>query len=134
MSCKTRSFHLKNSTVRAYTNKREHSPFSRKSVLGRAYVDDEFRRSTPSDNKSMNREKLTVLFKRIQTEISQGESGTGNYVESSQSSNDDDSSVEISVLKFLQLSNRDTKGAVLLGFCFLYLKTPLFELPELGFL
>ncbi|XP_021772045.1 SAP-like protein BP-73 [Chenopodium quinoa] len=108
-SCKTLSFHNKNSSIRAYdTTNWGGNLSSRKSFSGRAFEEDEFSTHITSDSKSSRREKLIALFKRIQIEISEGESGSGNYSKSTQSI-DDDSSVETSVLEFLQQSSRETK-------------------------
>lgn len=109
-SYKTLSFHPKSSSSRAYATNKQHSSSSRKSLLGRAVSEDNFCSNTSSDRESSRREELIALFKRIQTEISQDESGSGNYSDTSQASTDDDSSVDTSVLKFLQQSNRGTKG------------------------
>lgn len=81
--------------------------------MRRAFREDEFSTRTSSDSKSLNRDKLIALFRRIQIEISGEESGTGKYSESSQASIDDDSSVETSVLEYLQQSNKESKGEVL---------------------
>ncbi|XP_057247225.1 SAP-like protein BP-73 isoform X1 [Beta vulgaris subsp. vulgaris] len=109
-SCKTLSFQLKNSNTKVCATNRGDSPTSKKSIVRRAFREDEFSTRTSSDSKSLNRDKLIALFRRIQIEISGEESGTGKYSESSQASIDDDSSVETSVLEFLQQSNKESKG------------------------
>ncbi|XP_021724113.1 uncharacterized protein LOC110691478 [Chenopodium quinoa] len=107
-SCKTLLFHNKNSSIRAYTPNWGGNLSSRKSFSGRAFEEDEFRTHITSDSKSSRRERLIALLKRIQIEISEGESGSGDYSKSTQTI-DDDSSVETSVLEFLQQSTRETK-------------------------
>lgn len=108
-SCKMLLLQPKSSSIRAYATYRGGSPSSRKSVLGRAFKEGDFSTHMSSDSKSSSRERLITLFKRIQSEISQGESGSGDYSRIYQASTDGDSSVETSVLEFLQQSLKETK-------------------------
>ncbi|KNA11229.1 hypothetical protein SOVF_137120 isoform B [Spinacia oleracea] len=108
-SCKTPSFQHKNSSIKAYTANRGSSPLLKESVLGRAFKDDEFSTRSTSDGKSSRSDNLKALFKRIQVEISQGDSRSGKYSKSSKASINGDLSVETSVLEFLQRSEREKK-------------------------